>query len=291
MDINLWKGISGFIELKKYPSLPCPYCHQSSLKVDETSIVSRAVSDNYKKMASRHFNVEKERQDQEKSREGEVVKDLFDSNTLLGVFGAIGYAIYQVAKPSYHFCKFTAFMNCENCNDNVAVTGLSQQHSKKTANEKQLPPLYKVEYFSVPIAMFPVNKYVPVSVQFELLGAFSYFHIDTNSSANKLRKAIEHFCNELGEKGNNLGGRIKRLKATYSVEANMLDTLRLVGNEGSHSDGVSEDDLLLAFDIFEEVLTLFPRLERLRQLKESQERLINKFDNKKKQTKKLEDVK
>lgn len=284
MNTDKWKSILGFVALKEYPNLPCPYCHQETLGFDTSSIVSREVSDNYKKIASRHFNIEQDKQKEKGLEQGKLIKDMWDTNSLLGVLGAAGLFIHEVVKPSYHFCKFTAFMACASCNDNVAVIGLCQEHTKITANEKQLPPLYKIEQFSIPVPMFEISSTVPASIQFELLGAFNYFHIDTNSSANKLRRAIEKFCVELGMEGNNLGRQIKELREIHSIEADLLNTLRLVGNEGTHSDGVTEDDLLLAFDIVEEVLAIFPRLAKLERLKAPKAHLDNKFNKKKART-------
>jgi len=282
VNIEKWKSILGFVALEQYPNLPCPYCHQETLNIDESSIVSRVVSENYKKIASRHFNLEQEKQKENVSKQGELARDLWSSNSLLGVIGAVGLVAYQMVKPSYHFCKFTAFMKCTSCGDNVAVTGLSQEHTKK-ANEQQLPSLYKIDHFSIPVPMFKINEFVPASIQFELLGAFHYFHIDTNSSANKLRRAIENFCTELGFEANNLARQIEQLKKVHPTEAEFLNTLRLVGNEGTHSDGVIENDLLLAFDIVKEVLEIFPRLDKLQRLKAPQKILIDKFDKKKSQ--------
>ncbi|ARD44446.1 DUF4145 domain-containing protein [Colwellia sp. PAMC 21821] len=284
MNTDKWKSILGFVALDKYPNLPCPYCHQETLNIDESSLVSREVSEKYKQMASRHFNLENDKQKVKGIAQEKLIGKMLESNSLLGVCGAIGYAIYQVAKPSYHFCKFTAFMACASCNDNVAVTGLSQEHTKKTTNETQLPALYKVEQFSIPVPMFEISLEVPVSIQFELLGAFSYFHIDTNLSASKLRRGIEKYCSELGMKPNTLARQIKELETKYPIEANFLNTLRLVGNEGTHSDGVDEDDLLQAFNIVEEILAIFPRLAKLERLKEPQAHLEEKFDKKKART-------
>lgn len=284
MNTDKWKSILGFVALDQYPNLLCPYCHQETLNIDESSIVSRVVSENYKKIASRHFNLENDKQHQKILKQGETVKAMWDSNSLLGLIGAASVIYYEAVKPSYHFCKFTAFMTCASCNDNIAVTGLSQEQIKKTANEKQLPPLYKIEQFSLPVPMFEISSTVPASIQFELLGAFNYFHIDTNLSASKLRRAIEKFCSELGMKPNGLARQIKELETKYPTEASFLNTLRLVGNEGTHSDNVNEDDLLLAFDIVEEVLAIFPRLAKLERLKAPQTHLDNKFDKKKAQT-------
>jgi hypothetical protein len=283
MNMDKWKSILGFVSLDNYPNLPCPYCQHEALNIEQDSIVSRMVSDNYKKIASRHFDLEQVKLQLDTKNQSKQVRELFESQTLIGVLGAVGLVVNQVMKPNHHFCKFTAFMVCGHCSDNVAVTGLSQEYTKKTTSEIQLPSIYKIDHFSIPIPMFSIHSLVPVSIQFELLGAFSYFHVDTSSSANKLRRAIEKFCAELGVEGNNLGRQIEQLKKSHSVEADLLNTLRLVGNEGTHSDGVLEDDLLMAFDIVEEVLTIFPRLDKLKRLKAPQAILSEKFDKKKAQ--------
>ena len=284
MNTSKWKSILGFVALDKYPNLPCPYCHQETLNIDSSSIVSRKVSDNYKKIASRHFHLAQNKKEEERLEQNQLMKDMWNSNSLIGVLGAAAVFANVVVTPRYHYCKFTAFMTCASCNDNVAVIGLSQEHTKAIPNETQLLPVYKIEQFSIPVPMFEISPIVPASIQFELLGAFNYFHIDTNSSASKLRRAIEKFCIELGMKPNALARQIKELETKYPTEASFLNTLRLVGNGGVHSDNVDEDDLLLAFDIVEEVLALFPRLAKLERLKAPQAQLEDKFDKKKAQT-------
>ncbi len=284
MNTNKWKSILGFVSQDKYPNLPCPYCHQETLNFDKSSIVSREVSDNYKKIASRHFHLENDKKKERDTEQEELMKKMWGSDSVLGFMGAAVLTYREIVKPSYHFCKFTAFMTCASCNDNIAVTGLSQEHTKRDTDKKQLPSLYKIDHFSIPVPMFKVNPAVPASIHLELLGAFHYFHIDTNSSASKLRRAIENFCKELKMKPNSLARQIKELETKYPTEASFLNTLRLVGNEGTHSDNVNEDDLLLAFDIVEEVLAIFPRLEKLKRLKAPQAQLEDKFDKKKLRT-------
>jgi hypothetical protein len=41
--------ILGFVTLEDYPNLPCPYCQHEALNIEVITIVSRVVSDNYKK--------------------------------------------------------------------------------------------------------------------------------------------------------------------------------------------------------------------------------------------------
>jgi len=282
MNIDDWKAVTRFVALDKYPLLPCPYCHQIDLEFDESSIQSHPVSKNYEIVASRHYKLENERNQQKTEKNIKMAKDMIQSNSFVGFIGVVGLTLVESSKPNYHFCKFVAFMRCNWCNDNVAVMGLVQEHTKKPGDKKQLHPLYKIEHFSIPITMFQIHDYIPTSILTELYGAFSFFHIDTNSSAHKLRRAMEKFCEELNAKGNNLNRQINSLKNTeFSIEADLLDTLRLVGNEGTHSDGVDEDDLLAAFSIFEEVLTVFRRIGKLKELQVSKKALTTKFDAKK----------
>lgn len=281
MNSQLWKSISDFVELSEYPKLPCPFCHEVELTIDENSVQSRALSKNYEKSApSRHFQSVKNKLSQEILEQKNTIKEMYDENKLLGVLLGAGLVFTRLNQPNYEFHKFIAFMSCQSCGDNVAVNGLAQIHNKTRQDQVQLVPIYKIEHFSTPIPLFKIDSSVPTKIQLELLGAFSYFHIDTNSSANKLRRAIEHFCRELNGGNAKLAHQIQKLKKTYPLEADLLDTLRLVGNEGTHSDGVDEDDLLTAFRIFEEVLTIFKKQEILNEMKLNQKVLTDKFDKK-----------
>lgn len=283
MNKVLWNSILEFLPLDKYPNLPCPFCHQETLNFNEDTIVSKKVSSNYKKVASRHYQLIEEERRKELSESGQAIKEMWNEHPVWGILGAVGAILTEASKPSYNFEKFTAFMTCSNCDDHVAVTGLMQRHITETETENEEPSLYKIDHFSTPISMFKLDEHIPNAIKFELLAAFRYFHIDTNSSANKLRRAIECFCTAFEIEGNNLGRRLNQLKDRFPVEIELLNTLRLVGNEGSHSNnpvGVNEDDLLKAFDIVEEVLTLFRKLNKIKELKEPQQQLLEKFDKK-----------
>lgn len=279
MNTELWKSIIDFVELDKYPKLPCPYCQKVELTIDKESIKSRAVSKAYEKAApSRHYQSVKNKQSQEMSEQGDLIKEAYEDNKLLGILLGAGSIIAQFSKPNYTFHKFIAFMSCQSCGDNIAINGLTQVHQKIGQDQAQLPSTYKIEHFSTPISLFEIDQSIPAKIQLELLGAFSYFHIDTSSSANKLRRAIEEFCRELNGEKAKLAHQIQKLKKAYPLEADLLDTLRLVGNEGTHSDNVNEDDILTAFRIFEEVLTVFKRQKILTELKINQKVLTDKFD-------------
>lgn len=283
MNKALWNSILEFLPLNEYPNLPCPFCHQETLNFDEDTIVSKPVSKHYEKVASRHYQLIKDERRKELKESGQAIKEMWNEHPLWGILGAVGAILIEASKPNYNFEKFTAFMTCSNCYDHVAVTGLMQRHITKTETENEEPSLYKIDHFSTPISMFNLDEHIPPAIQFELFAAFRYFHIDTNSSANKLRRAIECFCKTIGDENKNLYNNINLLANSYPLESELLHTLRILGNKGSHSDNtvdINEDDLIKAFDIFEEVLAVFRKRHKLTTLKESQQQLLEKFDKK-----------
>ena len=61
MDIELWKRISGFVDLNSYPELPCPYCNKYALKLDKDSVQTRPINKDSLLITSRKYRFEKER--------------------------------------------------------------------------------------------------------------------------------------------------------------------------------------------------------------------------------------
>lgn len=283
MNTQLWKGIINFVALDKYPKLPCPYCNQVELTIDQQSVQTRKISQNYERSAtSRHYQAVIQKKESELEKSEQQLNKVIEHSALMGILLGIGQIALEAYRPEYHFHKFIAFMSCKSCGDSVSINGLAQVDLSDNSNKPPSPTLFKVEHFSTTIPFFEIDKQVPLKVQLELLGAFHYFHIDTNSSASKLRRAIEHFCKELGAETDNLNNNIQALAKSYPLESELLHTLRLVGNEGTHADGVNEDDLLTAFEIFKEVLSVFRKREILAELKNSQKVLNDKFKKEKK---------
>nr|WP_243749561.1 DUF4145 domain-containing protein [Pseudoteredinibacter isoporae] len=111
------------------------------------------------------------------------------------------------------------------------------------------------------------------------MDAFKQFHFDPLSSASKLRRAIERFCEGEGASGGNLHRKIESLQNVMPDEAGYLMTLKLVGNEGTHAHDVTEDDLLQAFNLFEVVLSIFERREKFRLVSKHRDQLNEKFES------------
>lgn len=160
-----------------------------------------------------------------------------------------------VESGQYTWAKFIAFFTCQNCSKSVSAVGTATIPIPKAQSGKEIG--IKVEYFSPPVPMFTLVSTTPQSINKELLQAFSHFHSDLTASGGKLRRATEQFCTELGYKNGSLHKRIEEMKASYPTEANWLQSLKLVGNEATHADGIEEADLLHSFEVFEVLLDIF----------------------------------
>lgn len=113
-----------------------------------------------------------------------------------------------------------------------------------------------------------------------MLQSFNHFHSDPHSSGAKLRRSIETMCSELNFKEKNLHAMLSSMEKEFPREAQLLDSLKLLGNAASHRDSVSEEDLLDAFEVQEYVLGLFDRIKEKKEVEETSKRLMEKFGKK-----------
>jgi len=265
MDREIWQSIIGFVSQQRYPVLPCPYCMEKSLAIDIESI-------NYRKSTpSQERDFFTKELDSELQKYSEITKQ----NTFLGVLLYLGAAASNMQKE---YAKFICFFKCKNCGGDVSAAGTSQcplDRKNTTIAEKSL---LKIEYFSPPVPFFNVGASVPISVKNEVLQSFNHFHSDLLTSGAKLRRSIEKLCSELGFKGKTLHGSISAMTEKFPREAELLHSLKLLGNEATHADSVSEEDLLNAFEIQEYVLGMFERIEAEKRAEEKAKKLMNKFD-------------
>ena len=201
--------------------------------------------------------------------------DISKQNTFLGVLLSVGAAISSMQKE---YSKFICFFKCKSCGGDVSVAGTSQHPLGGKHNASTENPLLKVEYFSPPVPIFVVDQRVPLPVKNEVLQSFNHFHSDICTSGAKLRRSIEKLCSELGFNEKNLHSSITAMGAQFPREAELLHSLKLLGNEATHADSVNEEDLLNAFEVQEYVLGMFERIEAERQADEKAKNLKIKFD-------------
>ncbi|PMN12908.1 hypothetical protein BCT39_08975 [Vibrio lentus] len=238
---EFWSKFSKLQQLDSYPALPCPYCNSVNLEPDISSFSTRALSGHARKAYIDRF------------RDNDLLNLVKDEDNS---FLKLAVTFVTIASESgYGPSQFIAFFKCNTCNESVSATGVAKIPIDKTNQIRQI----KVESFSPPIPLFPLNNTTPNSVNEELLSSFNHYFFDTCSAGSRLRRAIEKLCVELGFSHGNLHRRIQNMAKEFPQEARWLESLKLVGNEATHADRVSEDDLLNSYKVFEVVLDIFRR--------------------------------
>lgn len=274
MDIEVWEKIISFVDKNHYPTLPCPYCYETSLKIDESSFQSRKISPAVAEQYSRKYKEERQKPTEELDKAIRSNEDYGEKHPLLALFviGASVYNAYQSPANSPIYQQ-VCFLKCSSCGESVSASGLLIKHDKNNVSKE----LIKFDHFSPTVPIITISKHVPDNIKSELNDSFKHFHFDPPSAAAKLRRAIEKFCQDNNAKGNNLHRMIESLRSTRPEEAEYLLSLKLVGNEGTHSDGVDEADLLHAYKLFQFVLEFYDRKARFQETKQDHDKINQKF--------------
>jgi hypothetical protein len=243
-DKDLWAGLVEFRPLNNYPTLPCPYCRQRSLSVEQESLAFRGQS----------WSSENKAIQRSVAAEQRGVVKAFRENKFLGALLGVGVALNRL---SFEPAIFTGFLSCGSCEGDVAMTGSALR--PVTGSTQPLGIMVKAEYFSPPVPMFEIPATTPAPVAQEVIHSFQHFHCDLTASGAKIRRALERVCESLGYGGRTLHKSIEAMAAEYPVEAKWLGALKMVGNEATHSDQIEEADLLASFKVLEAVLGIFQR--------------------------------
>lgn len=276
MDIKLWSKLIGYSSIKSYPSLPCPHCHKTELKLEQESIQNRQLS---KESLAKNRKYKAEKAKLLQSTEPMTQSIKAEDEALFKIIGAAVLMYDSYTNPingTPHLLN--CFFTCQSCQESVSASGIKLIPEKGFLNSGDVIPQVKFDHFSPPLLMFPISKNVPDSICEELFDAFKYFHFDPPSSAAKLRRAMERFCDDQQIEGKNLHRRIQDLAKTSPDEAMYLETLKLVGNEGTHGSDIDELDLLHSFQIFQFVLELYDRQAHFNSLQHVYKKLTEKME-------------
>lgn len=170
---------------------------------------------------------------------------------------------------------FVGILQCirVECREYVSFTGNYKTSYRITSKSTKVSNLY----FNADIPIFDLDDYFE-SLSFEtydlLTKSFRLFWVDTNSCANKIRIAIEHFLSDLKirktqTKANgkrdavSLHIRIERFGEKYPELKDHFRAIKFIGNKGSHSyNDIDEGDILYAYQILEDV---FEKIYRRKQ--------------------------
>lgn len=160
---------------------------------------------------------------------------------------------------------FRLILRCPRCDELVFAHGDGFIDEEFDVDSEEQWSRYYVQYIR-PKNFFPPLKFIicppatPKEVQAHLETASSLFHAYPSASCNSLRMAAEDILTSLGVPEAKPGGflsfgnRIKKLPDS-SNEYNLLDAIRWLGNEGSHSGSkISHEDAGHAFEVIDLLL-------------------------------------
>lgn len=244
--------LDGFFVFETEFIAPCPYCNDGKLIIQKEKFINEEDFDSI--------------EDRRKAHDPET-KDQFDW------------------EPDYYSGKFVALLKCNRCNNKVAVSGTTSL--TPILDEDDYPG--HAEYcvprsFSPPIKIinFPKSERIDWDMKNLINKSFEIFWVDESACANKIRIALEKLLdlqninreNQQGQKLQ-LHKRIELFKQINEKLGELLMTLKIFGNEGSHSvRKIEKNDLLDAYEILEYILF---------ELYESQSKRIEEMSNRMRQ--------
>ena len=179
---------------------------------------------------------------------------------------------HPASEPEWIEGRFVCLFGCRHCGGEIAVAGtyrfqddryLDEVMGEQGDYEKYFRPLF----FSEPPRMIAIPEATPDEVKDELLASFRLYWVDPDSTANKIRSSVERLLTaqrvnrttgRKRTKGSRkfltLDHRIKRFAEKKPDLADHLLAVKWLGNVGSHSGSISQDDLLDSYEIIEYVL-------------------------------------
>lgn len=182
--------------------------------------------------------------------------------------------------PDWIRLRFTALLKCqnENCQESVSVAGLGKVEMMQISGNGDFDyvELYYPDFVKPSPNFIRVPKECPSAVRDELSKAFIAAWGDFSSAATHIRTSIELLLDFLKEPRIKLTKQKRRQTLTLHQRiknfgnkdreiSDALEAIKWVGNVGTHSSDISQDDVFDALDIIEFVLeeTLVSRRKNL----------------------------
>jgi len=238
VDEELWKNSFGALDPKKLPNWPCPSCGKTQLSLDNKTLIYR--------------------QNKVQYPSDDFKKEDFGEMTFLGFVIAFASA-YEKLQYVQH--KFVGFLICKDCGETIGFGGRAEMPRSTPDRPTYLSTRLYPEYFSPPLPFFTLDARYPASVRQNFIRSFGLTFNDAASAANAIRQGIESLLDEMAvpkadeRKGRlSLFERIKKYGETNAEYAELLDGIRFLGNEGSHTGKVVREDLIRAFEVVDHVL-------------------------------------
>ena len=184
-------------------------------------------------------------------------------------------------EPEWIDGRFSCMMGCPHCGGQISVAGKYRVQDDRYYDEREggggeYQSYYRPEFFSESPPLIAVPEETPPEVLEELRGSFRLFWADPSACANRIRSSLEALLTaqriplttgRIAAKGRrkflSLHDRLVRFAAKQPELSEALMAVKWLGNAGSHSSPVTEDDIRDGFEIVELVLDkLYSRREQ-----------------------------
>jgi hypothetical protein len=169
--------------------------------------------------------------------------------------------------------RYSVLLKCNNqdCQERISSCGHGYVREAIDGEDKygvlitNYAEVFVPEYFYPALKVFSISKKYPDEVVREIESSFKLFFSDPPASANYIRKAVDAILtnrkikryvvnNKRKRVLMNLHNRIVEFEKSKPDAAKKLFAIKWLGNEGSHTDKITKNDVLDAYEILESVL-------------------------------------
>jgi hypothetical protein len=166
--------------------------------------------------------------------------------------------------------RYAVLLKCNNsfCEEHVASGGEGHVDTSFSETKRGLEPshveVFVPQFFFPPLFIFSIPIECPESVSSEIKTSFKLFFSDPPASANYVRKAVDAILtNKRVKRFSSTKGKRRLITLHHRIidfekkdagVAKKLLAIKWLGNEGSHANTITKNDVLDAYEILESVL-------------------------------------
>ncbi len=161
-------------------------------------------------------------------------------------------------EPDWMDYRCTAIFTCNKCEGQTYCCGRGH-YTTWFSGDPEDPGYDEISFtptfFEPTIDLFEIPKKCPESVSSVLISSFSLAWADISSAGNKIRISIEKLIDEVYPdfKGK-LHHRIEKIESVNPDRAQLLMSIKWLGNDASHDNALEECELAFAYKVIERVL-------------------------------------
>jgi hypothetical protein len=187
-----------------------------------------------------------------------------------------------ILKAGYEMFRFVAMPTCNFCSEVITISGaarffneLNSQTDLDYLGEKYLG--FTPIHIYPPLNIISIPTICPIEIKECLVKSFSHYWYDLAACANTIRNTLEIMMDIQGIQNQNikLHDRLKKYQKKDPENGKLLIAIKWIGNAGSHSQNLSKDHILHAFELIETVIdNIYERPEKLIRLHNISDKII-----------------